>query len=57
MVKPFTEEQKRRFREETEQLVKKHEERFHGGEVTRCNYYSECHAIERSERAAKSDVG
>lgn len=51
MVKQFTEEQKRRFREETEEQAKKHEERFHDGEVTRCNYYSECHAIEREERS------
>ena len=51
MVRQFTEEQKRRFREETEEQARKHEERFHDGVVTRCNYYSECSKTEREEKA------
>lgn len=49
MVRKFTEEERARQMEG----IKRHEERFHGGEVTRCNYYSECWKTEREEWAAQ----
>jgi hypothetical protein len=33
--------------------IRKHDERFHNGEPTRCNYYSECWATERKEWAVQ----